>query len=235
MLFRSSSDTGLEWAWDAVHHSPTTTNLGNFSIQVNRALSRANAVIVKTRPLTAVSTSLLGQIQNSYASEPWLDPVLSNTSLLNQGIDGRVTSFQVQLGAQYIPAAAIQHPTQFLHSALKTFAQFRRNDEVGGVPLSLFTGVSLSRAPFPVPPAAIDDTKQDETLPGLAIAAVPLESSSTLQQSGAAISAQRTAVVNVTYAHGRASTPDSPLRKIDLFIPYTKLATLFLDSVVVRS
>ena len=66
---------------------------------------------------------------------------------------------------------------------------------------------------------------------GLAVSAVPLESSSTLQQSGAAISAQRTAVVNMTWA----KSDDTDDRKIDAFVPYSKLATLFLDSVVVRS
>lgn len=234
-LAQVSADTGLEWSWDAVHQTGLTSPNQNVSVQVNRALSRANAVVVKARRLAAIQSTAFSQLFSTYASEPWLNPALTTVNTLNNGIDGSMTGFQVQLGAQYIPASKIAYPEEFLHSALKTFAQFRRNDEVGGIPMSLFTGLALSRTI--VTSDVAGEARQDRVVPGLAIAAVPLESSSTLQQSGAAISAQRTAVVNIDFHTARAdgAGADSSTRRIDLFIPYTKLATLFLDSVVVRS
>ena len=112
---------------------------------------------------------------------------------------------------------------EFIHSAFKTFSQFRRSDENGGPDDTQFSGYRVTRN------AADADLGQL----GVAISCVPLESSSTLQQSGAAISAQRTAVVNMAWSGGEGALIKD--RKVDAFVVYSKLATLFLDSVVVRS
>lgn len=216
-LSQISSQSGLEWYWDAVHQTSLATSQKSQSIQVSRALSRANNAIVKSRS----SSNLGNAAADSFASDPW---DLIGFAGANDLADGTMQSYQVQLGAQYIPALPIVTTPQYLHSALKTFNQFRRSDEVGGPPLWDFRGLLTV--------GSVDATRVDITYGGLAVSAVPLESSSTLQQSGAAISAQRTAVVNMEWVNSRDNTH---LRRVDLFVMYSKLATLFLDSVVVRS
>jgi hypothetical protein len=264
-----SAASGLEWSWDAIHQSFTTTSSTDFSYSINRNISRANIVVVKTRSVN----NLTAQSENYFASDAWDSPLplpritfpmtypqnpLANDrkpSSGDQAYDGTMASFQVQLGALYIPAQPIVNTTEFLHSALKTFCQYRRNDEVGGVPLFQFRGQAYSIAPADndlIDAIARDSTPPgstpppvyytrtltsipdnfSRTLPSLAIACVPLESSSTLQQSGAAISPARTAIVNMRWLYPRNT---DQARRIDLFVSYTKLATLLLDSCVIRS
>ena len=229
-LSQISASSGLEWYWDAVHNMTTTKGDTAITVQVTRALSRANCMIVKSRHDSAV-----GRFdQDSYASQPWVHSLGAKIGdQFDKGNSGNLVGFQVQLGAQFIPSQPIRHKEDFLHSALKTYSQFRRNDEVGSVEMPAFTGIKMTQATDAVP---------GRYKPGLAIAAVPLESSSTLQQSGSAISAQRTAVVNIEFQHTPNTLIDSggssiagSLRRVDVFVPYSKLATLFLDSVVVRS
>lgn len=222
-LSQISSQSGLEWYWDAIHQTSVSTGQSSGSIQISRALSRANSCVLKTRLATDVGAAAY----DSYASLPWdLLGVAATAALnVNADVDGTLVAYQVQLGAQYIPALPIQTTPQYLHSALKTFNQFRRSDELSGPPLWDFRGLLTI--------ISNTDSIYDTYYGPLAIAAVPLESSSTLQQSGAAISAQRTAVVNYEFA--RAPITANTLRRVDLFVPYSKLATLFLDSVVVRS
>jgi len=214
-LSQISSGTGLEWYWDAVHQMNVTTNASSLSVQVTRALSRANNIIVKTRTSADLQTS----VKDSFGSQPWLD-VTKHTAAAVAAINGTMTEFQVQLGAQYIPSRHISDVLSFRHSTLKTFNTFRRSDMCVGVTGTEFTGFT-------------DTAPGSSTLltwfNGCAVAAVPLESSSTLQQAGAAISAQRTAVVNMSWKSPSAN------RRVDVFVVYSKLATLFLDSVVVRS
>ena len=192
-------------------------------------MSRACCVIIKSRTNANMSGSTQAAA-DSYASDPWqlqgirYDDTTTAITATNRAMDGTMTAFQVQLGAQYIPALPTVSPQEFLHSALKTFNQYRRSDEVGGVPLWSYMGIDEQYS--------FDNARPDQVRAAKAISAVPLESSSTLQQSGSAISAQRTAVVNFEYKYDR--TTDTP-RRVDLFVPYSKLATLYLDSVVVRS
>jgi hypothetical protein len=261
-----SAASGLEWSWDAIHQSFTTTSSQTFSYQINRAISRANIVVVKTRSVNNLSDPA----ENYFASDPWNSPVnpgrsaippvyptaqpaAGSPSTADQLYDGTMSNFQVQLGALYIPSQPILLTSEFLHSALKTFCQFRRNDEVGGVPLFQFIGQAYSIAPLetdlvsavaqasgganPVYPLVsltsnFTNANFSRFIPSLAISCVPLESSSTLQQSGAAISAARTAIVNMAWQYVRN---ENTSRRVDLFVTYTKLATLLLDSVVIRT
>ncbi len=221
-LSKISGTSGLEWYWDAVHQSQVTSQGTSVGLQVNRALSRANNVIVKTRSVNRIGNPAV----DSFASDPWKTRQLtSDLSTANAAVLSDMNSFQVQLGSEYIPAAPIQDVEDFLHSAIKTFGGFRRIDDVVGVPLWDFIGNQ--------PLLATTAGTANLILGPLGIAAVPLETSSTLQQAGAAISAQRTAVVNCQYTTARADAASA--RQLDLFIVYSKLATLFLDSTVVRS
>lgn len=207
------------------------TSESDYSIQITRALSRANNVIVKTRNKNKVGVST----QDSFGSQAWVVTPLEgggttgfDQNVKDDPIDGTMASFQVQLGAQYIPSRSLQDKSEFIHSALKTFSQFRRSDEIGGPDATQFAGYRTTVEDGL--PAVILQNKYNL---GLAISTVPLESSSTLQQSGAAISAQRTAVVNMAWANHSGDAEG--YRKVDAFVQYSKLATLFLDSVVVRS
>ncbi len=208
--------------WNAADQSQVTSQGTSVGLQVNRALSRANNVIVKTRSVNRIGNPAV----DSFASDPWKTRQLtSDLSTANAAVLSDMNSFQVQLGSEYIPAAPIQDVEDFLHSAIKTFGGFRRIDDVVGVPLWDFIGNQ--------PLLATTAGTANLILGPLGIAAVPLETSSTLQQAGAAISAQRTAVVNCQYTTARADAASA--RQLDLFIVYSKLATLFLDSTVVRS
>jgi hypothetical protein len=228
-LSQISASSGLEWYFDAVHHMSSTMATKQVTVQITRALSRCNNVIVKSRHDSAINR----YDQDSLASQPWVYDVPKAgadavAAAEENGVSGNLEAFQVQLGAQFIPSQPIQYREDFLHSAMKTFSQFRRSDEVGGVELPTFTGVKKTQGAL-----AVASTYK----PGLAIAAIPLESSSTLQQSGSAISAQRTAVVNLSYANdvGQLGALPGSLRRVDVFCVYSKLCSLFLDSVVVRS
>lgn len=237
-LSQISASSGLEWYWDAVHNMSSTLADSQVTVQVTRALSRANNIVVKSRHDTAVGRHNF----DSYASQPWVYGVNDTTGGDEEkGNAGNMSGFQIQLGAQFIPSQPIVYKEDFLHSAMKTWSQFRRNDETGSVEMPTFTGVKqrdASTIAAPAVPANFAVYK-----PGLAVCAVPLESSSTLQQSGSAISAQRTAVCNIEYKYApvalreplTAAVIPGTLRKIDVFVAYSKLATLFLDSVVVRS
>lgn len=238
-LSQISASSGLEWYWDAVHNMTSTMNAKEVTVQVTRALSRANNIVVKARHDSAVGRHNL----DSYASLPWvygLDEDVTGTDQ-EKGASGNMSQFQIQLGAQFIPSQPIQYREDFLHSCMKTWSQFRRNDEVGGIEMPSFTGIKINAASALAAPPVLANYALYK--PGIAVAAVPLESSSTLQQSGSAISAQRTAVCNIEFEHvaGQLVDPttgnliNGTLRRVDVFVAYSKLATLFLDSVVVRS
>jgi len=220
-LSQISASSGLEWTWTAVHQSATTQKNAEFSFQVSRALSRANNIVCKMRSKTAYESSLA----DSYTSLPWVSENIANdgTAYIEEvkANDGGIEGFQVQLGAQFIPAAPLDNLQDFYASALKTFGGYRRTDASVGADLDQFAGKVLGKvtanAAKPVYGTCV------------AIAAVPLESSSTLNESGAAISAQRTAVVNIKVKDTAVE------RRYDFFVEYSKLATVFLDSVVVRS
>jgi hypothetical protein len=221
MVNQISAESGLEIGFDALHNSRLSTPQLRCDMQINRALSRANIVVVKSR----TTKNIGGFATDSFASDPWD----VSTGAKNQLQSGDIVAFQVQLGAQYIPAApigdsSVSQTPQFLHSALKSFAAFRRSDEIVGIPLWKFRGVN----------EYTDLDNGDSTRGGLAIAAVPLETSSTLQQSGAAISAMRTAVINIAFKYDRANVAEN-MRVIDCYVPYSKLVTCMLDSVVVRA
>jgi len=218
-LSQISASSGLEWSWDAVHEMNITVNSSDLTMQITRALSRANNITVRTR----LAANIGNTAADSFASQPWvpqageIDYYVGAAS--DTPRDGRLSQFQCQLGAQYIPSRSILSNREFMHSALKTFSQFRRDDKCVGVTEDEFTGIPAAR------PAS---ASASAWYSGLAIASLPLESSSTLQQSGAAISAQRTANVNMQWANANN-------RRVDMYVTYSKLASLFLDSVVVRS
>jgi hypothetical protein len=146
-LSQISASSGLEWYFDSVHQASIVTGSDSLSMQITRALSRANNVVVKTRNDKWLGNSLL----DSYASQAWVIPDEENNinnpntldttgrKLLDKDLDGSMEEFQVQLGAQYIPSRSITGRKEMMHSAYKTFSQFRRSDEQGE-PNSFYPG-----------------------------------------------------------------------------------------------
>jgi hypothetical protein len=222
-LSQISAASGLEWNFTGLHTHSVQVQGSDLTMQVTRAMSRADSIIVKTRSVSDLNVLW----RDSFGSQPWVRGAKegggNTTDTENTGnldLSGNMVAAQVQLGSQYIPSRALKYTEEFIHSALKTFSLFRRHDEPVGVDEAEYSGFRVTKNA---------GSAADKWLYGLGILAIPLESSSTLGQSGAAISAQRTANVNMTWL---SSVPN---RQVDLFVPHTKLATLFLDSVVVRS
>jgi len=124
--------------------------------------------------------------------------------------------YQVQLGGQYIPIMQVAGPRETLQMSFVT-----ENDYMKG----LTAGVRLR------------DFTQDATVVNTAVApsnhigryAITLESSSSLAQSGSALSAQRVLIFNII------GLDDTEQSRFVLAAKHVTLATIFLDSVVVRS
>jgi hypothetical protein len=236
-----SASDGLEWDFTGLHHqgkqsSSSTTE----TIQIQKAISRANNIVVKSRRVGSV----LGpnrKLFDTYGGEPWipLAPQIGNATdnAKNAFIDGTMLTGQVQLGAQYIPSTPLETTTDFMHSAYKTFGNFRRSDQDAGPSYYQFTGHYLTGKADDVSGTTPLDGHPDLFTNAQACLAVPLENSSTLAQSGAAISAQRTAVVNIEFKAEAGGDWGNVTqgRIVDTYLEFTKVVTLFLDSVVVRS
>jgi len=123
--------------------------------------------------------------------------------------------FQVQLGGQYIPIMEVLGQRETLQMSLVTQNDYMRG-LTAGVRLRDFTGK----------PTTLARTIQSASLGRYAIT---LESSSSLAQSGSALSAQRVLIFNI---YGLGDTEQS---RFVLAARHVTLATIFLDSVVVRS
>jgi hypothetical protein len=119
-----------------------------------------------------------------------------------------ILEYSVQLGGQTIPLSPITSQGEAFWHALVTFGA--TYDRGACIPVSLqnFTGDATAR---------VSD----------GIYAVSLETSSTLNQSGSALSSQRVLVFNF-----RATTVAS---RYTMFTPHVRLITAFLDSAIVRS
>ena len=178
-LAQISASSGLEWNWTAVHwiaHNPIEDQ---FSIHVSRSMSRANNVVLKVRDLEATSK----ETDDSYSSQAWLAPGYGDgatggrlTSIAK--VNGTLQALQVQLGSQFMPSKPIDNLPEAIHSALKVFGGMRRTDTSIGLTLEEFAGKET--AAYAGAAAAPDVA----FTPSVGILAVPLESSSTLQQSG---------------------------------------------------
>ena len=191
-LSNISASSGLEYPFTsiAVNHSNSANSSG--SIQVSRALSRANAVIVIRRETESIDTRNRAAYRQTFCPG-------------NLSID----EYSAQLGGQTIPLSPISTQEEAYWHAMVCFGS--AYDSSACVPVSLqnFKGSASAK---------VSD----------AIYCVSLESSSTLNQSGAALSSQRVLVFN--YKVGTV-TPS----RYTMFTPHVRLVTCFLDSAIVRS
>jgi hypothetical protein len=190
-LSNISASSGLEYPFTSIAVNSLTSSSESASIQVSRALSRANAVIVVRR--------LVEQLDSPTVAANYQSQCPSHESILEYG---------VQLGGQTIPLSPIRTQGEAYWHSQVVFGGLQ--DKMNCVPVSLqnFKGNATAR---------VSD----------AIYAVSLETSSTLNQSGSALSSQRVLVFNF-----RSTVQPS---RYSLFAPHVRLITSFLDSCIVRS
>lgn len=186
-LSMQSASTGLEIPFERTFMTSVSQveKKANVSVQVTRALSRANAIIV-----APVDGSANGVVTKDY-----------NSPL--KGSDTKITSFQVKLGAETMPAQPARGLLAFYHQTLEAFGAFRTQ-----------LGSGVTTADFDAKAFCLTQT---------------LEKSSTLSQSGSSIAANRDLNMEITLE------ATSPALEHRVFVPHVALATVFLDSVIVRS
>jgi hypothetical protein len=191
-LSNISASSGLEYPFTSIAVNHTNSANSSGSIQVSRALSRANAVIVVRRQNDSIDT------RNKAAYRQTFCP----SNLL-------IHEYSAQLGGQTIPLSPISTQEEAYWHAMVTFGS--AYDPTSCVPVSFknFTGNTVAR---------VSD----------AIYCVSLETSSNLNQSGAALSSQRVLVFNYKV---ETTTPS----RYTMFTPHVRLVTCFLDSAIVRS
>ena len=190
VLSAISATSGLEYPFESIYHTQTQSTDQAVSIQVSRALSRANHVMLVSRRTDEMGVPL----KNSICARP----ILPTENV----------RYQVQLGGQTIPTQEIEGP---IEAFLMANVTMRRMHTMTGNDNNF----------------AIDFLRG-----GAGILALSLESSSTLEQSGAALSAQRVLLFNF-YRSDSGGAGNQHLHV--LFTSYVRLATIFLDSVIVRS
>ena len=191
-LSNISASSGLEYPFTSIAVNSTTSSNSSGSIQVSRALSRANAVVVVRREIEAIDGLLTAPGLQSFAPS-----------------DKPINEYSAQLGGQTIPLSPITTQEEAFWHAMVCFGS--AYDASACVPVSIqnFKGDSTAK---------VSD----------AIYCVSLETSSTLNQSGAALSSQR--VLVFTY---KVATPTAS--RYTMFTPHVRLVTCFLDSAIVRS
>lgn len=190
-LSNISASSGLEYPFTSIAVNSLTSSSQSASIQVSRALSRANCVIVVRRLTESLDNLVIASEHQSQCPSHL-----------------HISEYSVQLGGQTIPLSPITNDAEAYWHALVTFGA--TYDKMSCIPVSLqnFQGSDANK---------VSD----------AIYAVSLETSSTLNQSGSALSSQRVLVFNF-----KASVEPS---RYTMFTPHVRLITSFLDSAIVRS
>jgi hypothetical protein len=217
----TSANTGLEIPFIAVHSSQANTSTNTVSIQVNRAVSRANAIIVRAYPQAAVANT---------ARTLQLDSVAAYNLPLELG-------FQVKLGAEFMPATPILGNMALYQAAQIAFGNWKSRDK-NTVTIKDFCGSGQQGYPYQYQ-VGEENSGFYSMCPWatLGIMAMTLEKSSTLAQSGSPISSARD--LNVVFGGAAFAAYGTPVVwdgiVCDIFVPHVALATVFLDSVLLRS
>jgi hypothetical protein len=258
-IAKKSASEGLQWAWTAVVNTSTTNTEEVFTMPISQSLSRANAFIVKAR----LASRLDNFFTNHTASLPWLPDEdrsasarhstnLDTSSVIdtpNHDIDGTCLEMQARVGAMYLPSSALGNGgvKQFYHSALQCFSAFRRHDAQIGPTLSEFAGEIMNPGvKYQTATAATADDqitymdptqfdKGEQMYPAITTAAqglyaIPLETSPDLAQAGIALSSQRSGEISLRF---KPMSGKQRPRRYDLFVPHTRVASLFLGDVCV--
>jgi len=210
----TSANVGLEIPFIAMHQTTAPILNDDMSVQVNRALSRANLIIARVYPNTAQDDS---------------DRCCQLDSVASYFVAPTAQGWQVKLGAEFMPSAPINDPLALYHATQTAFGNWkadRRNtvrmiDFVGSGSMAPAAGVGISGfCPYAT----------------LGCMGMTLEKSSTLAQSGSPISAARD--LSIVFGGSELGFFTDPLwnrLSVDIFVPYVTLATVYLDSVLTRS
>ncbi len=194
-----SASSGLEFPFVAWEHNASRSSNTRVSIQVTRALSRANNVMLLTRA-------------QQYLNDPTKNCIVAQPM---SSVEGDM-KYQVQLGGQYIPTQPVQGSLESFQMGLVATRRYHTVTE---------TDLNYWR---------------DFLYRGCGVPWASLESSSSLEQSGAALSAQRVLLFNLerqgdNVVDEAGATLVNPMMYHVLFVSYVRLVTIFLDSVIVRS
>lgn len=211
-LSNISASSGLEYPFVSIATNTTINSNDRGSIQQSRALSRANAVIVARREATQVS----GATQADRAS--FCPSGLIGTDLISP-VPG-IAEYSVQLAGQTIPLAPISTPKEAMWHALVAFGHAFDPSTCTPVSYLNFKGVGDFTGAIATNWSVSD-----------AIYCVSLETSSNLNQSGTSLSSQRVLVFDY-----RAPQPVLGGQAVyTMYTPHVRLATAFLDSLIVRT
>lgn len=205
-LSQISSNDSLEWVWNGVHTNSVTTTTSESTIEVTKALSRANSIWAVARYERNLKFGATADINDSYGvdSFEWnpIDPAFPAVPLGTSPF----VRWQYILGSLHFPLIPVESDLEsFMHMLTwnKSSANERRTS---GMTVPLFESTRF---------AAIQ----------------VLERSSTLSQSGTAVGSQRGLLFKVTHR----TDVDSDPRVTTLFTHHTKVCGVFLDNVVLRS
>jgi hypothetical protein len=201
-IHNTSATSGLEYAFTSVAVTTQTNANTSGSIQLSRALSRANACFVARRSFRQVSAAVDIRSRRQTHAPSFLKIVKDGTS----------GQFRVMLGGQQIPQTPVRSEREaYFHMLVAMGAAFDPT-RCNTVSFHDYQGVAFNE---------LSDT----------VYGISLETSSTLNQSGSAVSAQRVLLFDYTDAEVDASGSS----QYTMFVPHVRLASCYLDSVIVRT
>lgn len=198
-----SASSGLEYPFTSIAVNSTSNANSSGSIQVSRALSRANAVIVVRRDGS--------QVNGDYKQYNRQSCCPSNTPI----VDDEQGRYSVQLGGTQIPQSPVMSRKEAYYHAMVAFGAAFDSSRCPALPFSSYVGIDHALV------------KSSD-----AVYAVSLETSSTLNQSGSALSAQRVLVFDYKNIPVLANAETS---YFTMFTPHVRLVTAYLDSLIARS
>ena len=113
-LAQISGARGLVWNWQTVFTSTTYPKQINHSVQITKAVSRANQAIFHVRNREQLATAKGDALASASHNYQYFD----------------FSEYQFALGAEFMPVKPMTSAKEFHHSNLKCWEQFRRVDEL---------------------------------------------------------------------------------------------------------
>lgn len=113
-LAQISGSRGLVWNWTTVFTQTSYPSALDHSVQITKAVSRANQAIFFVR-------------NTEQFSQPYEDALDSSTNAFREN---DWASYQFALGAEFMPIRPMTTAKEFHHASLKCWEQFRRVDEL---------------------------------------------------------------------------------------------------------
>lgn len=102
-LKKIAARSGLEYEFAGIYTESDASTSNRFSIEVNRAVAKADSVVAISRLVANINKSDV----DSFASE-----------IVTAGTDGEVTSFQVRMGSVYFPNRELSDTKELYYNSL---------------------------------------------------------------------------------------------------------------------